>query len=85
MCLGIAVSKTQNSSIFFWMGIAAAAGGTINFIKVLHFNQQSSPPKSGQQQSQQYSLWEKTLYFFREECKSDFCFIDFFFLKLIYQ
>ena len=72
VCLGIAVSKTQNSNIFFWMGIAAGIGGTINFIRVMHFNQQSiSAKKSRQHKHNKYSLWEKTLYFFREECKSD--------------
>ena len=84
VCLGIEVSKTQNSNIFFWMGIAAGIGGTINFIRVMYFNQQSISAKSRQRKHNKYSLWEKTLYFFREECKSDFCFIVLF-LALIDQ
>ena len=84
VCLGIAVSKTQNSNIFFWMGIATAVGGTINFLIVSYFNQQNNSPKIKQQQSQQHSLWEKILYIFREECKSDFCFIVLF-MALINQ
>ena len=84
VCLGIAVSKTQNSNIFFWMGIATAVGGTINFLIVSYFNQQNNSPKIKQQQPQQHSLWEKILYIFREECKSDFCFIVLF-MALINQ
>jgi len=84
VCLGIAVSKAQNSNIFFWMGIATAVGGTINFLIVTYFNQQNNSPKIKQQQSQQHSLWEKILYIFREECKSDFCFIVLF-MALINQ
>ena len=84
VCLGIAVSKTQNSNIFFWMGIATAVGGTINCLIVSYFNQQNNSPKIKQQQSQQHSLWEKILYIFREECKSDFCFIVLF-MALINQ
>ena len=84
VCLGIAVSKTQNSNIFFWMGIATAVGGTINFLIGSYFNQQNNSSKIKQQQSQQHSLWEKILYIFREECKSDFCFIVLF-MALINQ
>ena len=84
VCLGIAVSKAQNSNIFFWMGIATAVGGTINFLIVSYFNQQNNSSKIKQQQSQQHSLWEKILYIFREECKSDFCFIVLF-MALINQ
>ena len=66
------------------MGIATAVGGTINFLIVSYFNQQNNSPKIKQQQSQQHSLWEKILYIFREECKSDFCFIVLF-MALINQ
>ena len=66
------------------MGIAAGIGGTINFIRVMYFNQQSISAKSRQRKHNKYSLWEKTLYFFREECKSDFCFIVLF-MALINQ
>lgn len=79
--LGLGVEVATNDDIWTWLGLAAGAGGTINYILTLWFAARDSfggdaDPAVGEQgASGPQNVPEWILFAFRELSRADFCFI----------
>ena len=81
--LGVAVERETGDAIWFWLGIAAAAGGTVNYlISLIHergdaFRDESRESMSQDRATYEYpENWKQQLVFiFRELFRADFCFV----------
>lgn len=85
--LGIGVSESTGQEIWFWMGWAAAAGGTINYAIGFYIDARDrnelgdkdahdpTGRKAAEQPKMPGKIHEWVIYAFRELTRADFCFI----------
>lgn len=83
--LGIGAAARFDNELWFWMGMVAAAGGTINYIIgfILDARDKAAAAsdeaweasKTGETARQPEGLSDWALYIFRELTRADFCFI----------
>jgi phosphatidylglycerophosphate synthase len=75
--LGYGVGAERQEEMWIWMGWAAGAGGTINYLIGLYFESKEvpsdePPPAHGYQPQ---TLLEWVVFFLRELTRADFCFL----------
>lgn len=82
VALGIGTERLFSSKIWFYMGLIAAAGATVNYVLGLVFNARerqtaaAMPAAAASKKCRQPDGWtDYTLYVFRELTRADFCFI----------
>lgn len=83
--LGIGAAARFDHDLWFWMGMVAAAGGTINYIvgfimdardKAAAVSEEAwEASKTGETNREPEGLSDWALYIFRELTRADFCFI----------
>ena len=83
--LGIGAAARFDNELWFWMGMVAAAGGTINYILVFILDardkaaaeseEEWAAGKTGETYRVPEGLSDWALYIFRELTRADFCFI----------
>lgn len=81
--LGVAVTRETGNVIWLWLGVAAAAGGSINYLISLVTDYRAAhtaePNQTLDKQSPSYDQpegWNQWLVFiFRELFRADFCFV----------
>lgn len=83
--LGIGTAERFGNDLWFWLGLIAAAGGTINYFVGLYLGSRDKAmaetgeaeeaSNAGETQRKPESLSDWALYIFRELTRADFCFI----------
>lgn len=78
--LGWGVSLQTEERVWFWLGLIAAAGGTINYCVGLYLDHrdtglQNDSQVQGQEKATPEGAKQWAIYFFRELSRADFCFI----------
>lgn len=76
--LGWGEAARSGDDLWFWLGVAAGAGATINYLVGLHLDWRNDVPESTRAASRTPrgdSLGGKLMYAFRELSRADFCFI----------
>lgn len=76
--LGYGVAAQRQSEIWAWLGYAAAIGGTINYAFGQYLESKDAKAAAGkppQPHHQPQSLFEWTVFIFRELTRADFCFL----------
>jgi len=86
-CLGLGVERTTGEALWFWLGMAAAAGATINYAvgfiveginrrRDERDGRQSPTGHEAPEESAMPEIWYQwPVYFLRELSRADFCFI----------
>lgn len=70
--LGIGVEAATDEAIWLWLGLAAGAGGTFNYVLGLMF---AAPDQAPEHSRRPATIGEWLLFAFRELTRADFCFI----------
>ena len=78
--LGWGVTLQTEQSVWFWLGLMAAAGGTINYCVGIYLDhrdidQQNDPLTQDSENVMPEGILQWSIYFFRELSRADFCFI----------
>ncbi len=82
--LGWGAADVFEDVIWWWLGLSAGAGGTINYLLGLYFlrkdgsratNPETNGPESPGGSVQPETWWQRLLFFFRELSRADFCFL----------
>lgn len=81
-CLGWGVAMETGQHIWLWMGLVAAAGGSINYFVGIYLDHSQSAvvddvaePAAAIKEAVPTGLGQWAIYFFRELSRADFCFI----------
>ena len=76
--LGLGETARSGNDLWVWLGVAAGAGATINYVVVLYLDRRDGVPESttaAPRTPRASSLAGKLVYAFRELSRADFCFI----------
>jgi len=78
--LGLGVEAAAHDPVWMWLGVAAGAGGTVNYVLGLWFAARDRAARQVEIASSPIvpqNAWEWVLFAFRELSRADFCFIVF--------